>query len=230
MPSTVRERPILFSGEMVKALLDGRKTQTRRIIKPQPVKGDLILKTQDALPADKRGMADDLFDAMVRHDLPPHCRYGSPGDYLWVRETWQQSRLVRKGGGERFTVRKPAPGIGDLHYLADHYAGHDGDEPPIWRSSIHMPRWASRITLEITEVRVQRLQDISEEDAQAEGVEPGCLTCGENCIDRGGCGCCRPCYRESFCLLWNKINGPGSWDANPWVWAVSFRPLASATK
>jgi hypothetical protein len=95
-----------------------------------------------------------------------------------------------------------------------------------WKPSIHMPRWASRLTLEITEVRVERLQDITEEDATAEGVEPGCLTCGENCVNSGGCGCCQPAYRESFINLWQQINGkrPGcSWSDNPWVWAISFR-------
>ena len=88
-----------------------------------------------------------------------------------------------------------------------------------------MPRWASRITLEVVGVRVERVQDISEEDAQAEGVGPGCLSCGVNCTEAGGCTDCRPCYRDSFAYAWQQIYGPESWHANPWDWVVEFKRL-----
>ena len=145
-------------------------------------------------------------------DLPMECPYGQPGDRLWVRETFQ-----------RFTDD------GEILYKADP-AGFEAmnelkrDEclEARWRPSIHMPRWASRILLEITAVRVERLQDISEADARAEGVtDGGCLNCGEP----EPCACAQPApdARDSFCRLWQSINGPGSWADNPWVWIVEFK-------
>lgn len=161
----VRERPILFSAPMIRAILDGRKTQTRRAVKDD--EGPQLGKS--------------------------YCRYGRPGDRLWVRETFC-SDVVR------------APHLPQIAYRADY------DEIPAlrWKPSIHMPRWASRISLEITDVRVERLQHISEEDAVAEGV--------------GGNPTITPCFAaERFRTLWESINGIGSWDANLLVWVVSFR-------
>jgi hypothetical protein len=168
----MKERPILFSAPMIRALLAGTKTQTRRIVKP--------------------GAPDD-WNA---------CPYGVIGDRLWVREThapaadswgaWER-RMQKDGCG-------PAPVI---HYAAD------GGDPFVekWRPSIHMPRWASRITLEIVAVRVERLQDISEADVAAEGVLVDDIA---------------PPYWRSYRELWEQINGAGSWDLNPWVWIVEF--------
>ena len=149
------ERPILFSAEMVRAILEGSKTQTRRVIKP--------------VPTFNGGGACHDADALQQDYVEPHwvfpeiCKYGAPGDLLWVRETWGQYPIELN----------PEPC--DAWYKAT----SNGPPPPFkWRPSIHMPRWASRITLRITDVRVERLQDISEDDARAEGVgykNPGYL-------------------------------------------------------
>jgi hypothetical protein len=220
--TTVREKPILFSGPMVRAILDGKKTQTRRVVKPQPAPGELIKKTKASMIPDAAHLADDLFDAGVRLDLPPHCPYGQPGDRLRISEEVtitayernayevlyhaDRSVVVRYGWPELMTKIRA--------YKDPHLRG------------VHLPpAYARDLRLEITNIRVERLQEISEADAQAEGVEPGCLTCGENCIDRGGCGCCRPAYRDSFACLWMELYGRESWSANPWVFVVDFRRI-----
>jgi hypothetical protein len=204
-----KERPILFSGPLVRALLDGRKAQTRRVVKPQPTTDGYWWTWKDVSCNGESGLRDGL------PCLGP-CPYGFIGDRLWVRETWG---VIGFPDSEAFNAAPSA-----IAFRAD---GSD-DRVEKWKPSIHMPRLFSRITLEITDVRVQRLQDISEEDAKAEGCEPGCLTCGENCIYCGGCGYCRPAYRDSFINLWNTINGPDSWSANPWVWALTFRRIVAA--
>jgi hypothetical protein len=176
----MRERPILFSAPMVRALLAGTKTQTRRIVK-------------GGIPF------DDDFEIVA-------SPYGDPGDRLWVREShwWFKDEPDNSCG-----YYPPKLTREDVEYRAD---GDDGRK--VWRPSIHMPRWASRITLEVTGVRVERLQDISEADARAEGVEPNAF---ERTADNYG----SVLYRR----LWESINGPGSWDANPWVWVVEFRRI-----
>jgi hypothetical protein len=204
---SIKERPILFSAPMVRALLADRKTVTRRVAK------------SDA------------------------CPYGQPGDRLWVKETfsahvqtnieydeWEEieGSLVRPEDGYEARAR--------FNYCAD----NDGAMPDRWRPSIHMPRWASRITLEITAVELQRLHDMSETDAIDEGIlsvtdhDPGFLYqhfpeyCAERDLwqqvvgDRGK-GPLGPSPLARFKALWGTINGPESWDANPMVWAVSFR-------
>lgn len=144
------------------------------------------------------------------------CPYGQPGDRLWVRETWQSVP---------FGPHRDWPGCPDLrpqkpsewNRTAVVIWRADGEMPgpEIWSPSIHMPRWASRITLEITGVRVERLQDISEEDAAAEGVEPGYMP---NSLGSTTCAG----YRPMFARVWRDINGPDSWAANPWVWVIEF--------
>lgn len=141
---------------------------------------------------------------------PCRCPYGQPGDRLWVREAWQAI-----DGNERALriMTEPHPSRGWIEYAATVPEGHE--PPPRWRPSIHMPRWASRITLEVTGVRVERLQDISEADATAEGVSaiPDEMR--------------RATPRCDFQALWQSINGPDSWAANPWVWIVEFRRIES---
>ena len=231
----LKERPILFSTPMVRAILDGRKTQTRRIIKPQPY----VLNSTSA-------ELNQLFKDGLMHRA---CPYGKIGDLLWVRETWAD---LTEGYGtpwERFNLKPPF-----IWYKAD------GDQPDIgngasqlesWKPSIFMPRWASRITLRITNVRVERLQDISEMDAIAEGVAP--LFTEEEIARRPELNSCKGAYRNylwhgligktitgkqsdawecqysgydnaknSFSSLWESINGSGSWEATPWVWVVEF--------
>lgn len=197
----MKERPILFSGPMVRAILDGRKTQTRRIAKPQP---DLL--TTDSRPAwsTERG-------AM--------CPYGWPGDRLWVKET----------------ICRVHPYDDDSVYAADGEPTFADAWP--WKSktlpAIHCPRGLSRITLEITGVRVERLRDISEKDALAEGVDQsslwvpgprGTLIPQEGKTLTGS----HPTARHAFSCLWESINGDGSWARNPWVWVIEFKRLEAA--
>lgn len=211
----MKERPILFSAPMVRAILEGRKTQTRRVVKPQSAV-----------------LTDDTARALgVRP--PPHqntpviqCPYGQPGDRLWVRET---HAIFNAYGQHRKDGQRWGPWGGlpttvspDGTQIAYYREGFDRSDPGRWRPSIHMPRWASRIDLEVTGVRVERLQDISEADAIAEGLDhvaDGAAAFGIRGLATSWDNDPRVAYRR----LWESINGPGSWDANPWVWAVEFR-------
>ena len=200
-----KERPILFSGPMVQALLDGRKTQTRRMVKPQPLEMSWFEHQQGFCARVREGTGDAEHPAYV---MAP-CPYGMPGDRLWVRETHYVER-------QDFVL----------------YRATD-DPAPVskWTPSIHMPRWASRITLEITEIRVQRLQEISEDDAVAEGIERvgGAASCNPwknyRVGEPGEMAIHCSCPSRSYMTLWNSINGAGSWAANPWVWCVSFKEV-----
>lgn len=193
----VKTRGILFGGPMVRALLARTKTQTRRIIKPQPT-----CTTDQAKAAHPSGS----FSLEVGFDDRHRCPYGVPGDRLWVRETWT-SAYARGCWGTIFAADQTFAQGKRNHEKGPHYNFDDRPPGMLWRPSIFLPRWASRITLEVTEVRVQRLQSLNEEDAVAEGWD--------------GDGCPIPWYSE----LWTQINGPGSWEANPFVWALSFRRL-----
>jgi len=186
----MKERPIIFSGSMVKAILEGRKTMTRRVIKPEwwgcldPEDGDDVLKAIE------------------------QCPRGVSGDRLWVRETFYAC------------VGKDQKPRGDVVYKATL------NEPDVfpWKSPIHMPRWASRLTLDITDVRVERLQDISEKDARAEGAERKQL------FDPANPDTVAYSYRMGFADLWESINGVSGkcWTDNPWVWVIAFKKAAAA--
>lgn len=204
--SVARERPILFSAPMVRALLDGRKTQTRRVVK--------------GIALD--WLAPDMFTPeFVADRANGLCPYGNTGDRLWVRETWQSdvahafTKPSLIPAGERFFYE--AGGEVNTTDLSVRAVG--------WRPSIHMPRWASRIALRVTDVRIERLTEISEPDAVAEGLtrdEDTQAWCGG---DFGGVGKATRLYASpmrAYADLWEHINGPGSWDLNPWVWVVSF--------
>jgi len=239
----MRVRPILFSGPMVRALIDGRKTQTRRVLKPQ------LECTSHAMwpdsPDTKPSIDDDGLHCGVCGagiELAHHRKSGvrgiplrfAPGDVLWVRETWG----VHSGPGvlcceeDEPNVKRKCGGWTPVIFRATTEGQAWGMYgPPQWRPSIHMPRRASRLTLEVTGVKVERLQDISEADAMAEGVcqfcedsdRPGSWT-GLSPDDRAGM--VRAMYgspARAYQHLWEIINGAGSWDANPWVVAVSFR-------
>ena len=209
----MRERPILFSAPMVRAILDGRKTVTRRLMKPTPHKVDGGVPFSDA-PAWAHA---EPGSAVMR------CPYGVRGDRLWVRETHAivpRTAYAWSNGVEQ--VIRPD----DDHDAAIFRAGWDRSSSGFsWRPSIHMPRWASRITLEVTGVRVQRLCDISESDAISEGVRQ--LRDGSEClVGREGPGSLVtpwPTARDAFRDLWQSINGLGSWGSNPWVWVVEFK-------
>lgn len=184
----MKERPILFSGEMVRAILEGRKTMTRRVIKPQPA-GEWAAPGKTA------------------------CPYGQPGDRLWVRETWRKTNWTDE------------PNRGEWRVFWRATEKEDSRNNGLWRPSIHMPRWASRILLEVVSVRVERVQDISEEDARAEGVEwQNERPCWVNYLDREDWS---PTARDSFRTLWDSINAKRGygWDANPWVWVVEFKKI-----
>lgn len=206
----MKERPILFSAPMVRAILAGTKTQTRRVVKPQPVMrdgDDCVIEY-----ANGKQRHSGPADYLLGHVLPTYaCPYCQPGDRLWVRETFITGCEMDDNG--YFKVDDEG------NYLV-WYAG-DWPSDPKWRQSIHMPRWASRITLEITGVRVERLQDISEADAIAEGV-PAVSSGGVTLFTTTGVNCFQAA-KDAYAALWESINGPGSWDANPFVWVVEFR-------
>lgn len=186
----MKERPILFSGPMVCAILDGKKTQTRRVMKAvkHPDFGNLY---------EPSCMARE-----EQHAIERACPYGQPGDRLWVRETWNQ---FDGWAGYRYAADYDGWGIGP-----DDDPDHVPDHEVRWKPSIHMPRAASRITLELTGVRVEPLQAISDADSIAEGAA-------------GHPDGPWHAYRS----LWTLINGAESWAANPWVWVVEFKRLAA---
>lgn len=230
------DRPILFSGPMVRALLAGRKTKTRRVVKLDvPADADEVFfwsgedlrrkgwrnVSEPGLWARKNGR-----DGYIK--FIGRCPYGVPGDRLWVREAWAVKRFEPCLDHERdwqelcgATVRYLADGAEIVH-PGDRVTGQGIYRGPVekGRPSIHMPRWASRLTLEITDVRVERLQDISEADALAEGIEQRGIEFGVPGLWR------RPegphSAAAAYADLWETINGKGSWAANPWVWVVTF--------
>jgi len=181
----MKTHPILFNGDMVRAILEGRKSQTRRILKGS---------------TEHKGEYNPAY--LERHKDDPGwkkiCPYGQPGDLLWVREGFTKSV-----SGKIFTYRADYP---------------DGAKPIChlkWKPSIHMPRIINRITLEIKNIRVERLQDISEEDAEAEGVK---------WFNSGGVECpgMPKTPLEAFKQIWSEINGSESWNENPWLWTIQF--------
>lgn len=201
------DRPILFSAPMVRALLDGRKTQTRRVLKPQP----------EPFVVTSTGAECEVAAEHIQGDRLPRIRLGNVitrqeirfavGDRLWVRETFRvrEGGIIRDGAGGQMDYVEPEVVYGaDVGLQAGKRRGQLGE---IWKPAIHLPRWASRLTLTVTSVRVQRLQEISEEDAKAEAPD-----------DRHS----NPVYRERFWDLWGRLHGPGAWDANPWVVALTF--------
>ncbi|MBC5115040.1 ASCH domain-containing protein [Klebsiella quasipneumoniae] len=231
----MKERGMIFNSEMVRAILDGRKTQTRRIMAPQPA--DDI----------ERGIFPNPevigWKSSRRHkhgSTTAHfCHYGKPGDRIWVRETWGVVSHAFSDDGLMidWVPDRPATAIHEMPFGNGYYSGYaiyaaDGDFTwgdddgyedgrSCWKPSIHMPRAASRILLEITAVRVERLNAISEEDARAEGIiDGGCLNCGEP--EPCGCANPEPDATDAFAYLWQSIYGQESWNANPWVWVIEF--------
>jgi hypothetical protein len=210
----MKERPILFKGEMVRAILSGAKTQTRRVMKVHP--------------------------CWVNGEIGNPCPYGQVGDRLWVRESFQpffddecdgDGRLANWKTGENYHCSYPA--TDGIHEFVDQEDNLRSTVKP----SIHMPRWASRVTLEITSIRVERLKDISDNDAIAEGIYTklqkedtahGDMWMGTR-IDGSEVVLMPGAPRLDYRDLWESINGAGSWDANPWVWVVEFRRAEVAT-
>lgn len=250
MTIQAKERPVLFSGPMVRAILEGRKTVTRRPVKPQPevrmVEGSIPMLTFK----NKRG--GHWLYPNARAQIIADCPHGLPGDRLWVRETWLED--PEDDGTWAYTQYMGCKGspISDIpkrFQKPEHCifrASWDGSALR-WRPSIHMPRWASRILLEVTDVRVERLQDISDAQAKAEGMvytdfgmqeRPGKASIdggktfhplkpqqapGWHAGDAKHPDQCLDRARWAFANIWEKINGENSWDANPWVWVVEFK-------
>lgn len=212
----MKTRPILFKAPMVRALLAGRKTQTRRVVKLRGF-GPSPTKVYDWEFIDERGPWT-MFSSISTARLLEKCPHGGPGDTLWVRETHAllpEQLVIYKADG---------PADEDAHWT--------------WRPSIHMPRWASRITLRVTDVRVERLQDITEEEAKAEGVESAAMVVNGSSegtryrdylsrteMSRADVAEWFVSPVDSYRSLWDSINGPGAWDANPWVWRVGFEKV-----
>lgn len=208
----MKERPILFNTEMVKAILDGRKTCTRRVIK------DAVKENQEI---NKNGKGEfELYDITPRCGIPKGKLYKppyQPGDILYVRETWQNAGLVDEfdhviAGTEKYYYAA-GPEAPCFDFWVDPETGEHKAHMP-WKPSIHMPKEAARIWLKVTDVRVERLQEITETQAQVEGCNSGLLT--------------GPCTaRGQFENLWNStIKKPDAdkygWSANPWVWVIEF--------
>lgn len=234
----MKERGMIFNGEMVRAILNGCKTQTRRIVKGADgavkfckewdINGEEIFVVL--------GEKDHTGMNPVLGAIP--CPFGAVGERIWVRETWGvvSHELDKDGRIQPWTPDRPATVIHEMPFGNGYYSGHaiyaaDGDFTwgdddgyedgrSCWKPSIHMPRWASRILLEITDVRVERLNAISQEDAQAEGMELTGWRPTYSDPDSGG-EVWTP--YDNFARLWESIYGEGSWKANPWVWVVEFK-------
>jgi hypothetical protein len=213
--AATKERPIIFSGEMVRAILGGRKTQTRRVIEPWHADAPIIKCMTSEHPGLWRVESLDP-DGERPYEQLLCCPYGQPGERLWVRETWAAPYADHEGvpGG-----RKPEPGD-KLVYRSKEADAYQWDGVIPWRPSIHMSRWASRVTLEITDVRVERVQEISADDALAEGIDvvaAMALPCAPD-----------DAAQAEFCGLWDSINAKRGydWDVNPWVWVIEFKVVA----
>lgn len=227
----MRERPILLNAEMVRAVLDGRKTQTRRMLTPRHLK---MIDTAAII-----GECYELESGHLHENSQSYyrewCPFGAVGDRLWVRETWQGPLVGYDDAYSMFKDPKPYQKVENCVYRADggpcpEFTDADDNLRQGWRPSIHMPRWASRITLEITGVRVERLNSISEADALAEGVR---RTGSTPVTDPAYCNYLaanlndvrewfdRP--SDSFISLWQLIYGAESWQHSPWVWVIEFK-------
>ncbi|MCF5551933.1 hypothetical protein L6218_06280 [Pseudomonas syringae pv. syringae] len=228
--SEIKERPILFSAPMVRAILEGRKTVTRRVCKPQPSPNAHTTSAEGSPMTSWWETGKDI----VR------CPYGQPGERLWVRETWGviSHDFDEQGNMIDWSPDRPASLIREMRFGRGYYSGHviyradgeavwagdddgGGDDRSAWKPSIHMPRIASRILLEITDVRVERLQAITYEEAVAEGVHRDRACRMWTATDEGGA--CHKYPVPAFRDLWSGINGAENWNANPWVWVVEFK-------
>ncbi len=241
----MKERGMIFNAEMVRAILDGRKTQTRRIVKG----------TDGAVKLCKEWdiNGEEIFVVLGEKDhtgMNPvlgaiSCPFGAVGDRIWVRETWGvvSHELDEDGRIQPWTPDRPATVIHEMPFGNGYYSGHaiyaaDGDFTwgdddgyedgrSCWKPSIHMPRAASRILLEITDVRVERLNAISEEDAEAEGIDMEALYDSQDCYDcianHNMTG--RPMVTGAFKYLWESIYGEEGWKSNPWVWVIEFKRI-----
>jgi len=213
------EKPILFSGEMVRAILDGRKSETRRVIRHRENRWEIM--------EDDDGSLWPYWPCYVYAEPEPirmECPYGEAGDTLWVRETWAVAYEYEPGSLNvlRASNDEYAENCKRVLYRATDTI--PDDVALKWRPSIHMPRWASRINLLVKEIRVERLQEITEEGAKAEGVWDMRNETGDAGWGAGEPAPSQYSYRNGFRDLWNRINAKRGfpWESNPWVWTVKF--------
>lgn len=206
--NTPKERPIIFSDPMVRAILEGRKTQTRRVIKPQPYISKILWQLDTKKPI------GDPPATSFRTNYEPALKewlemlpspYGTTGDLLWVREAWW-----------------PETVSGMTNVYALYRADKSEDRSGPWKPSIHMPKWASRIWLEVVSVRIERVQNISEDDARAEGAEAAWQ--GMDGPEGPGIS-----FVAGFHFMWDSINAKRgySWKSNPWVWVIEFKRVGA---
>ncbi|MCK6157236.1 hypothetical protein KZX29_00240 [Moraxella osloensis] len=216
----MKERPIIFSGEMVTAILDGKKTMTRRLVKFKDFTTDSITPLHIELVEGRYCLFNERNGWVVGY---PKCPYGKIGDRLWVRETWIEGYddpLIESEGDDENAVSIIYKADGKEEYrtcsaeTAENWGDFSADSEMVgFKSPIHMPRWASRILLEITDIRVERLQDITEADAIKEGLGSGIL---------------RDCKVPKFSSLWDSLyqdDEPKQWKNNPWVWVIEFKKV-----
>ncbi|MBU2537257.1 MAG: hypothetical protein KKH22_02380 [Proteobacteria bacterium] len=242
----MKERPILFSAPMVKAILDGSKKQPRRIVNRVAKIGQVTEFQKSETPGYDWIMRNSrmLWNDLKHADLLARCPYGQPGDHLWVREKHQAVHFdydPETGNSDDWIQAKPFPkkktDYYPIVYAADwyknsnpRYIGSSIDTPEergfSWRPSIHMPRWASRITLEIVSGRVERLQEISAKDSISEGLTNSAGG-GEWMISTPKMFCRSADPITVYRALWEQINGLGSWEKNPWVWVIEFKRVAA---
>ncbi|EFH6022636.1 hypothetical protein [Escherichia coli] len=210
----MKERGMIFNDEMVRAILEGRKTQTRRPVKNVRADNCLVIRK----PTKKRnGVYTHVMDA-PEHGL---CPFGNVGDRIWVRETFNAFWL------DNDVIQEIKDGVSLASELCDYKADYSDSSKPAegWTPSIYMPRWASRILLEITDVRVERLNDISEKDARSEGVR-----WSDGKPNKMGLATELVVYaKDTFTSLWKSIYSEESWNANPWVWVIEFKRIQGAT-
>lgn len=228
----MKERPVIFNGEMVRAILDGRKTQTRRVMKVQPESPGFGLRfITESLNSRDAGKyfwsQSDACGINKPRSKPFACPFGQVADRLWVRETFAAFDADWKHPGKPHDLKDgPWPNV---VYPASVAKIPDGT----CRPSIHMPRWASRIMLEITAVRVERLNDISEEDARAEGVGSAIWFAAKGVpedewVSLGKRGAIESSHINQFATLWESIYGGESWSANPWCWVIEFKRVGGS--
>lgn len=231
----MKEHSILFKGPLVRAILEGRKTVTRRAIKPEPQ------MVTDRSVEPWRGDPETLLRLLEKSGQK--CPFGQPGDRLWVRETWGVISHTWDEDGNMidWAPDRPATPVREMPFGLGYYSGHviyaadgpmewagdddgGGDPRSAWKPSIHMPRKVCRLLLEVTDVRVERLQDITDSQIMAEGVDLEALADGQERYDMvlAGSGADgRPTLRTAWRDLWNSTGG--DWDANPWVWVIEFK-------
>lgn len=218
----MKAKPILFSGPMVQAILEQRKTQTRRVVKPQP---DYFINCYGGKP---KPITGGFYGAVLTNNIEKNIKAPyQPGDILWVRETFTKIRDIETGHIDTFYAasKKDFDTVRSTYLCDDE--GFDTGRPFPWKPSIHMPKAAARIFLRVTNVRVEQVQDISEADATAEGIIGApCPNHSPICPDCMGTGWAEP-PTVDFMFFWDSINAKRghSWASNPWVWVIEFEPI-----